>query len=254
MVKKIISFLILFASSNLLAQNASTNQMKILVVTENLPPFQFLDNNNQPSGFAAEVVKELLQRSGKNVAIDFLPWPRAYKIALEKKNVMIFSIARTAKREDKFIWIGKLHQELFGFYAMTNNPPPDINNLHQLKPFLIGVTRASAADIFLSKNGFSNLERTTTISQIVPMLYKQRVDLYFGGDSEFKQAIINSGFNQDNVKNIYKVQEMNLHYFIAMSLTSDKDLVLTMKNQFQELIKDKTISELKLKWGLIERK
>ena len=81
-----------------------------LVVTEYFPPYQ---NKvaNRLEGAAVEVVQALLKHENINTKHIILPWSRAYHIATQQKNVMIYSIRRTKKREDEFLWVGPVFSE-----------------------------------------------------------------------------------------------------------------------------------------------
>ncbi|NNK96304.1 MAG: transporter substrate-binding domain-containing protein, partial [Desulfobacterales bacterium] len=55
---------------------------ELTVLTENLPPLNYVDNGKLV-GPSIEIVKEIQKRVGTNEPIHVYPWARAYKIALE---------------------------------------------------------------------------------------------------------------------------------------------------------------------------
>jgi polar amino acid transport system substrate-binding protein len=46
-----------------------------------------------------------MEASGLDYKIELLPWVRAYNMALNRDNVLIYTITRTTERENLFHWI-----------------------------------------------------------------------------------------------------------------------------------------------------
>ena len=77
------------------------------ILTENLPPLNYVEDGLLV-GPSVEIVREIQRRVGSNEPIEVYPWARAYKMALEEENVVLFSMTHTKDRLDKFKWIGPL--------------------------------------------------------------------------------------------------------------------------------------------------
>jgi class 3 adenylate cyclase len=86
-------------------QSAPSDNMTIL--TENLPPLNYVEDGVLV-GPSVEIVREIQRRVGSDAPIEVYPWARAYKMALEEENVVLFSTTYTKDRHDKFNWIGPL--------------------------------------------------------------------------------------------------------------------------------------------------
>ncbi len=97
----------------------SVNAIKVNVVTEDAYPFQYI-KNNKIVGPTTDLVKKLLTEAHVDYEINMYPWARAYNLALSKPNTIIYSIARTKEREDKFLWIGSLMQLKYALYGLEN--------------------------------------------------------------------------------------------------------------------------------------
>ena len=87
---------------------AEIEQAKVRIVTEHLAPFQISENHELIGGIVAIEVQQLINKVLPENKIEVLPWARAFQIASERPNTIIFSLVRTPDREDKFIWIGKV--------------------------------------------------------------------------------------------------------------------------------------------------
>ena len=83
----------------------------IIAYTEVLYPFQFHNEKQELTGYSVELLRRLFKLTGHEYEIRVLPWARAFKNSLNQKDAMIFSIARTEKREAMFKWVGKVGEE-----------------------------------------------------------------------------------------------------------------------------------------------
>ncbi len=73
----------------------TTYSQEIRVLTEHLPPYQIQMGENKIGGFSTEIVRAVLKEAKIRAKIEVYPWVRAYSIALEDKNILIFSIVRS---------------------------------------------------------------------------------------------------------------------------------------------------------------
>ena len=63
---------------------------KITVVTEEYPPYNFLDSDKKIFKMSTEVVEEVLKRAKLDYQLAIYPWASAYKIAQDTHNVIIY--------------------------------------------------------------------------------------------------------------------------------------------------------------------
>ena len=96
----LITFVILLFYNAVLA-------VELTILTENLPPLNYV-KEGELVGPSVDIVKEIQRRVGSNESIQVYPWSRAYKLALEMENVILFSTTYTKDRHDKFKWVGPL--------------------------------------------------------------------------------------------------------------------------------------------------
>ena len=73
-------------------QSAFCNELTVL--TEDLPPLNYIDNGVLV-GPSVEIVREIIKRLGTKEQIQVYPWARAYKMALEEKNIVLFGMTYT---------------------------------------------------------------------------------------------------------------------------------------------------------------
>jgi polar amino acid transport system substrate-binding protein len=76
-----------------------------VLAEENLP---FSYRQGQIQGYCTAVVRAALEAARLPYQMDIQPWARIYTTTLAKPGTLMFPVARTAEREDKFRWIGPL--------------------------------------------------------------------------------------------------------------------------------------------------
>jgi polar amino acid transport system substrate-binding protein len=99
---------------------------QVQIVTAEFPPFSFKDEKGKLTGVMTEVVEQLMnevEHDGQKPAldhlkIDFYPWKRAYKMATEEKNVLLFPLGMTPERNDMFQWIGPRMDRNIWIYSL----------------------------------------------------------------------------------------------------------------------------------------
>lgn len=152
------------------------------VVTEDLPPYQVVENGRLSGGSAYWQVKAMLDRAGFPYKFRVLPWPRALSIAEKAPNTLIFSIARTAERESQFQWLGKLAPMQYQFYAAKRSPALLIGQPSDALQYTAVAVRGSAEAQRLVSLGFEEGQNLTLITDYLAvwgMVYHQRADLTY---------------------------------------------------------------------------
>lgn len=86
---------------------------KIVIYTENFPPYNFLDETGAVVGAATELVQQVMARSGLAYEIKLGPWTRAMRRAESHPNSLIYSMARTESRSAHFDWLVPIISESY---------------------------------------------------------------------------------------------------------------------------------------------
>lgn len=230
---------------------AAPNQ-SIKIVTEYIPPYQFYDKDNQLTGLSVEVVRLLLKSVGNaDNPIKVMPWPSAYDLALKKPNVMIFSIARSRKREKQFKWVGDILKQHYYFIALKRREDIRVYNIQDVKRFTIGVAAASYELDVLRRYGFANkqnLKITTEQMPLIHLLLDGKVDMIFG----FKTTLIGlmEYLKQDigQFKLAYQIKEPPVSFGIAFSQATDDKLVDRYRNAYHKLKVRGQLNKVLNKW------
>ena len=225
----------------------------IKVVTEILPPFQIENTDGSLGGYATEVIEELFSLTKDNAEISVLPWARAYKIAQNKPNVLIYSIARTPARENMFNWVGNLKFERFYFYGLKSTfENQQFESMTELKSYSVSSSQGYNSESFLIENGFEKLYQVTKDAQSIQMLYKNRIDIVLFNDLVFKTMADQLGLDTDKVRVLTEAKEMKTQLCIAFSKNTEQDIIERYKQAFQQLKLSGKLENIQKKWGVTD--
>ena len=144
------------------------------IATEDYAPFQYV-KDGAIKGFSAEIVQEMLARTKIKSEIIMYPWARAYLIAQEKPNTIIFSMARSKEREDMFKWIGPIAPREIWLYRLKEREEIKVLDLEELKnkKYHLGMVTDHSTTKLLMEKGFKTPEhfsQVTNPDQNVKML------------------------------------------------------------------------------------
>ncbi|WP_413042729.1 substrate-binding periplasmic protein [Pseudomonas sp. YJ42] len=165
------------------AYSALTYAHAITAVTEELPPYN-MTIDGKLTGMGTEVVEAVLEELGETARIQSMPWARAYDIALNTENVLIYSIARTPQREALFKWVGVIAPTrwyLFSLPGMHFN----LKSLEDAKQYQIATVKEDVGEQYLISNGFAvgrNLQSSNKYEHNYQKLKAGRVDLWISNE------------------------------------------------------------------------
>lgn len=207
------------------------------VYTEQLPPYNFLENG-KVVGSSTELLRDLLEKSGHKVyqdKINLVPWSRGYHEAQNTENTILYSVARTLERENLFKWVGPINKLTVGLIAkkslMAKNLTPAC-----LTNYTIGVMHDTAAESMLLNLGIkiTDLERFSNPQAQLKKLNDGRIDMVAFGVEGLYFMIKDAGFNPADYETVYVLKEADL-YFAFHKDTDDK--IIEQLNQILKTIK-----------------
>ena len=239
----------LFVLLNLFTTFSSTSK-EITVVTEYLAPYQIKNNDGSLGGFSVEVIKALFKITGDTPLIQVLPWARAYTTAKNQKNTLIFSIAKTDSRLDKFQWVGDLLHEQYYFWALATNPHLKGLSLEQLKRYRVATSRHSNENEFLIAHNFNSIYPVTSETQRTRMLYIDRTDLIIETELTLKENTKKLKLDFTKLAKLNFVDDLETTLSIAFNLNSDKTLVARYQQAFKQLKQSGQLLQLQQKWQI----
>lgn len=233
----------LFTLISLLFICIESTAQPITVVTEHFPPLSYQDGD-QVKGKVTNIVRKVLDESNLDYQIQIYPWPRTFKIAHRKPNVLIYSLIRTPERENQFHWIGLAdYPDKISFFGLRDNAIK-IDNIEQAKEYRVGVIRKDVNHEWLLEHGFSEIHLSTYRDILVKQLFADRIDLLMQNESFLYQDLKDA---QRPVSGIKKLLTVKTYLpYIALSIHSSPELADQLRNDYEQLVKSKRIPDFSL--------
>ncbi|MBU2707906.1 transporter substrate-binding domain-containing protein [Zooshikella marina] len=208
------------------------------VVTEDFPPFQYLDKNKKVQGMATEVVRLVLKEAGIKAEIRMYPWARAYKRALQETNVLIYSIARTREREHHFKWIGTITPYSVYLWKLKKRKDIQIHKIEQAKQYLTGGVPKDVKLDYLLGYGFEvgdHLILSKSDVQNLIMLANERIHLTPFDEIAFSYSVKQLGYDIADFERALYIEELSSELYMAMSILTPEDLVYTLRKALEKV-------------------
>ncbi|WP_321369889.1 transporter substrate-binding domain-containing protein [uncultured Desulfuromusa sp.] len=231
-MKKIIYLLIIFTFFS----GWSFAQPSLLVMTEDLPPFNFSDHG-EVVGISTEIVRHIFKQAGVSMDpedIQLYPWTRAYHKIQNSPGTALFSMARTEKRENLFCWVGPLLDVTIGIIAKKNDHIT-INSIADLERYRIGSVRDGAPEQLLIKRGVpqKSLERLAFPEPNIKKLQAGRIDLFVFNVQTTRYLMLRLGINPDEYETVFVLK--NLELYLALHRQTDHQLVQSLQKSLDKM-------------------
>lgn len=168
----LLSVLMLLAASAF-SQPASA-EPALRIVTEELPPYN-MTQDGRATGMSTEVVQAVLKEIGVEAPIQSMPWARAYELALNDSNVLIYSIARTPAREELFHWVGAIAPTQWYIFSLAERPIK-LNSLNDARGHQIATVNQDVGEQYLVSKGFRIGEELQSSTKYEHNFRKLKVD------------------------------------------------------------------------------
>jgi polar amino acid transport system substrate-binding protein len=198
----------------------------VIVVTENFPPYNY-EHEGKIVGLSTDIVKRIMNETGLDYKIELLPWDRAYRMALNQDNVLIYTTARTAERENLFHWIALLGEAEFYLMGRSEEHYEGLS-LPQLidKGYKATCVHDDAACGLLKDAGFDeeHIEVVRPNSEILMVLFK-KADFFVADPVELGYRLQQLGISDQKVKKVLKIHKGYGYYLAAGKLLKSEILV-----------------------------
>jgi polar amino acid transport system substrate-binding protein len=214
----------------------------LTIYTEINAPLQMQREDGQLTGLAVEIVKEIQKRIGSTEPIQLVPWARGYLDLETLPNIVLFATARTAERDPLFNWVGPFDETVFSLYVKADSKTrlDNLEDARRLKT--IGVYKNDVRDLYLTKAGFTNLERTIDNIANVKKLMSGRIDAFASASVSIEELTRSAGYQAGDVREALIF--MRVQQFIAISKGTPDSTVKAWLQAFKAMKKDRTFEHL----------
>ena len=199
-------------------------QPSFLVMTEELPPFNFTENG-KVTGISTEIVRSVFSAAGYGMThgdVQVYPWARAYHDVMTIPDSILYSMGRTAEREDLVRWVGPLLNVTIGAVARKDRHI-QVDSIEDLKQYRIGTLREGAPEQLLISKGvpLENLERLSQPMLNIRKLEEGRIDLYVFNTQTVQYLMASNGINPDDYESVYTLKEIGLYLGLHKNTPDD---------------------------------
>ena len=197
----------------------------IRILGEHYPPFQF-QTAQGISGFASEIISTALDQAELSYQMHIITWPRAYELAQKRENTCIYSIARTADREEYFQWSPTISITKLSFIGLAEKNI-QISSIDDAKQYKIAVVKHDLSHQTLLKQGFEEgknlivMQHTDSLLSLLKM--RKGIDLVIADELSLFYRANQSGISFNQYKNYFDFSSP-LSFHLACSNKTDKTL------------------------------
>jgi len=222
---------------------------ELLVLTEEFKPYQYEDENGQPTGFMVELVNAILEQSGVDIeggTIRIHPWAEAYDLLLDTENAAAFMTVRTEERKDLLKWVGPLTPRETWLYKLKTRDDIDVETLDDAKAYKVGGYRSAQSD-YLLELGFENVDIASQESANVARLLSGEVDLVPSLPLMMAERLGDLGASYDAVEKVVLL-DGRYDYYLALNRGVADAIVEELQAALDEAKRDGTYARLESKY------
>ena len=222
---------------------ASAQADGIKVVTED-SSYTYL-RDGKVTGPATEIVEATMKRAGlTDYKVALYPWARAYDLAQQEPNVLIFLIARTQAREAQFKWAGEFMRIEYHLYKLRGRDDVVVHNLQDAKAYAVGVMRDDVRHQYLQSRGFDKLVVSARNNDSLRMLLDRKVHLLPLPDNDVIRFCKEANVDPNSLEKVLTLNEMTTGIYMAYSRSTPDETVARTRDAFDHLKAEGMVTKL----------
>jgi len=204
---------------------AGDEGQKVNVFTEELAPVHYTVQGKKV-GIATDIVRAIFREAGLEAEIQSYPWKRTYLTVLRTPGSFVYTINRTAERENLFHWIGPILNKRTYLYRLASRVDIRIESPEDLKKYTTVAILGYALTKKLRSQGLQpgrELIVTRNKKDQIQVFLKGRADLITGNEFTIASALAAAGRSIEEVVPVLLMNEKG--YYLAANLETDRELV-----------------------------
>lgn len=246
----LIAGLVLFCGciSNTTPYAAEPADTGIRIITEELPPFNYIGTDGKVTGQATEVVNGILSRLNQKATIEVLPWNEGYNAAVTGPEVALYATGRTDERETLFKWVGPITTFDYLLYTKSGSGIT-LDSLEAAKKVTtIGVVKDDARHQFLLENHFTNIQTCESDAECLRNLIAGKTDLWFGSSANAAIIAEKEEIDPSRFHAVYSVRSVDM--YIAFSRDTPDSVIASWQGALDAMKRDGTFDTIRQKYGM----
>jgi polar amino acid transport system substrate-binding protein len=227
----------------LVLMGASAHAEGIRIVTED-SSYTYL-RDGKVTGPATDIVEATMKRAGlTDYKLALYPWARAYDLALQEPNVLIFLIARTQARENQFKWAGEFMRIEYHLYKLRGRDDVIVRNLQDAKAYAVGVMRDDVRQQYLQSRGFDKLVVSARNADSLRMLLDRKVQLLPLPDNDVARFCKEANVDPSALEKVLTLSEMTTGIYMAYSRQTPDETVTRTRDAFERVKAEGLVAKL----------
>ncbi len=205
----------------------------------------YYDQNDKLTGYAVELVNEMIKRHRTKNTIELVPWARGYEKVLSTPDTALFLMARNPEREKLFKWVGPMTSPKFVLIARKNSHYKFKTLDDAKKVQKIGCYSGDAREQLLLSKGFKNLDslsKERPNQNNLKKLESGRIDLWVTSLDDLSSTAKELGLSPSRFENVYTL-EVAYTYIAFNKNTKDSD-IKSWKTILEQIKSDGTYSKI----------
>lgn len=189
-------------------------------------PYQVLDSQQRPDGFAVAVVRLVLGELGSDARIELMPWLRIRTTKLQLPNQLIFTVYRNRDTEHSYKWVGAIVPFRIFVYRLRSRQDIRMSDVYSLAKYHIGVVRGGGRFQYLSDKGLGkSLDLASSDESNIRKFFAGRTDILLEDPVMLHYAAGLYGIDADKAEIISELTDLAGEGQLAFTLGTPDSLV-----------------------------
>ncbi len=229
----------LLAVSSLFAlptQAALPPDYKVVLQTENFPPFNMAEQNKNFArdaniqGVSTTIVREMFKRAGIDYTMTLrFPWSRVYDDTLAHADYGLFSTSMSEARRPLFKWVGPI-AKVEGVLVAADAKITNLANLDQARQYRIGSYKDGAVSQALERAG---LQPTNALrdQENIAKLTSGKIDLWATTDPVWRYHANQAGVS--GLRTVLIIDRSDM--YLALNLGTPDEVVTRLQQALDQM-------------------
>lgn len=221
-------------------------------VSEDLPPYHFIDEKGQPAGAFVDIVKATAKQAKVEYSIEVYPFSRALHLFKNNSNVLMFSLLKSPSREKEYLWLGKVFHNSAFLVALKANKP-QLNSLAQAKHYSVGTIRGYFSEGYLKKAGFKegeNLSLSVKYQHLWKMLFNKRIDYVLTNTLSMKSELSQLNLKMGDIEQTLELTDFPSELYLAGNLALNPSTAKALTKGLNVIKENGEYQAILKRWGL----
>ncbi|MDZ7793941.1 MAG: methyl-accepting chemotaxis protein [Spirochaetia bacterium] len=221
-----------------------------LIIAEQMPPYNYMGKNGA-TGISTEILQALLERLDIHWPIEFMTWTVAYHIALREPNILLYSMLRTADREELFHWVGPLFTDKMNLYRKGGRVDVNPSSMKDALSYRIGVVEDNFEHHYFRDRGLEagdGLFPVEEQGENFASLLAEKVDLIALTASQATRHIQAKGYDATQFEPVLEMKDISGDIYMVFSTQTDPAYISQFSRALDELKNTRAYKKILSKW------